>query len=574
MLPPDLSSPSARPSFFKNESMTYQVLSLKWRPQSFGDVVGQDHVTQTLLNAFKKDRVAQGYILTGSRGVGKTTTARIIAKALNCPNTKDGVPCNDCNNCQEITDGRNLDVLEIDGASNRGIEEIRNLREQIKYSPMSAPYKIFIIDEVHMLTNQAFNALLRTLEEPPSHGKFILATTDIHKVPSTIISRCQRFDFNRITEATIGKQLSIILASENIKADEESINAIARKADGSMRDGLSLMDQVIAYAGESIKIDDVSAVIGLIPLDVYFSYSTAIIEKDNSRMMGVLQSIRTTGFPLEDVAQGLNHHFRNLIVGSVKNGEDLLDLNEDHKRQYIDHAALWNGKDLLRVIQLLNELEYSLKRVTQPVIHFEMTAMKLLEMDTAISIGELLSGAKPKGEKKNPELVEIPAVAASRKTQYKPLKEKSSMVEEEKVESPSPPVKDAVKQNSEISLKTIKKKWMGFVAKITEERPTIGTALEHSEPAQLDGNKLIINVYDLPKFSVGNLNRNNQVIEQFVEEYYGIKIKFKAELEDQKGSTRPSPTMDETPPSTIAHSENGDMVVSRVLEVFDGEILR
>ena len=376
--------------------MSYTVLSLKWRPQFFADLIGQDHVTKTLTNAFKKDRVAQGYILTGPRGVGKTTTARIIAKALNCAKSLDGVPCNNCNNCQEITDGRNLDVIEIDGASNRGIEEIRNIREQIKYTPMNAPYKIFIIDEVHMLTNQAFNALLRTLEEPPSHGKFILATTDIHKVPSTIISRCQRFDFNRITEKSIRERLKIIFNDEKIVVDDDSISAIARKSDGSMRDALSIMDQVIAYAGDSIKIDDVSTIIGLIPTDVFFNYSNAINEKDFSKMTKVLEMVKSTGLPLEDVAEGLSSHFRNLIISTVENSENLLELNDEYKNEYLSNAKKWNGKDLLRVINVLNDLEYKLKHMSQPLIFFEMTSMKLMEMDSSVSISELLSKSENK----------------------------------------------------------------------------------------------------------------------------------------------------------------------------------
>ena len=550
--------------------MSYKVLSLKWRPQTFEDVVGQDHLTKTLINAFKKDRVAQGYILTGPRGVGKTTTARIISKTLNCSTAKNGVPCNECNSCKEIIDGRNLDVLEIDGASNRGIEEIRNLREQIKYTPMNSRYKVFIIDEVHMLTNQAFNALLRTLEEPPSHGKFILATTDIHKVPSTIISRCQRFDFNRITLDVISKRLSLILKAESIDIDDASLLSISQKADGSMRDALSILDQVIAYSGDSIKIEDVSAVIGLIPNEIYFDFSNAIVEKDYNKMMSVIESIHSTGLSLQDLTEGLIKHYNNLLITLVDKGEDLLSgMSEEIKNQYINSSNSYINKDIIRISKVLHDMQFSLKQVSQPMIVFEMTALKLLEMDTSVSISELISDISSKESKK--KVIESKEPPIKKNDDITDLKIDEELNVSEK--STNPKTSNDEKQKPLLDLEVIKDTWNDFVSKVSNNRPSIATILEHADPIELNGNLLTVNIVDLPKFSVGNLEHNQELINQFAQEHYDIPLKIVPKLVQSNNSDNTSKKNDSKMDEYLS-SNSKDTVISKVLEVFDGEILR
>jgi len=561
--------------------MPYQVLSLKYRPQSFSDLAGQDHVTKTLVNAFMRDRVSQAYMLTGPRGVGKTTTARVIAKALNCPDVKKGVPCNSCQNCKEIIDGRNLDVLEIDGASNRGIEEIRNLREQIKYAPMNAPYKIFIIDEVHMLTNQAFNALLRTLEEPPPHGKFILATTDIHKVPSTIISRCQRFDFNRINEVVISNQLTKIVDLENIKIDSETLAAISAKADGSMRDALSILDQAIAFSGDSITYAEVAVIIGIIPLDIYFEYSNALSSKDYPQMFEVLNKIRSSSFQLDDLIEGLNLHFRNYILALTPNGDSLLNLNDTHKKLYTDTMKAWDLNDILRIINELNKLRHTIKNSHQPLIAFEILSLKLMEMDKSVMISNLIARDNSKkndihsNNKENPTAkeninVKEKSVSAEDTTNSKSTSQEVESISDDKKKTKEDETntQDSVKDNVLIN---VKNEWPNFVKNINSERPSLSSALDHSTPTNIDGNQITITVSGLPEFSVNNLTHNKSYIEESLSKFIKkeIKLFFLWDSENSKEVNLSSPASE-----VREDSKNEDKVVERIIEEFDGEILR
>ena len=554
--------------------MSYKVLSLKYRPQNFLEVVGQEHVTQTLVNAFKKDRVGQGYIFTGPRGVGKTTTARILAKGLNCKDSKDGNPCNKCNICHEITEYRNLDVLEIDGASNRGIEEIRNLRELIKFTPMNASYKIFIIDEVHMLTNQAFNALLRTLEEPPPHGKFIMCTTDIHKVPDTIISRCQRFDFNRISINDIKESINSVLKKEKLDSDVESIEAIATKSEGSMRDALSILDQVIAFSDSKINFKDVEKILGLVSSEVYFQLTDSIKDKNAELLLEALTEIRNGGIPVNDVVKGLNVHIRNLMYASLNDGVNLLDISVDLKNEYIESSKLWDLRDLLRITEVINDLEININRSNQPYIMFEITTFKLLEMDQTIFIEELLNKSftpTGDGQKKN-ELTDDGKVEKEVNKNIE-VDRKDSHELNKNLEDSANTNKDNedLEDNLKIDIDYVKNKWSEIVTAVTDFRTSIGIVMEHSMPIEVEKSILKVGVHNQPKFSLDLLNNNKQVIEEIIIKQLDKKVAI--DFSDIQGEDD-SIEINEKPLIDNKNKDENSDAMDSVIELFDGEILR
>ncbi|MGO8731624.1 MAG: DNA polymerase III subunit gamma/tau [Terriglobia bacterium] len=372
--------------------MSYQVIARKYRPQVFEDVVGQRLITDTLKNAILTERVAHGYIFSGARGVGKTTTARILAKALNCVQGPTMTPCGECPSCQEIVAGNSIDVLEIDAASNRGIDEIRELRENVRYLPARDRYKIFIIDEAHMLTTEAFNALLKTLEEPPPRSLFILATTEPHKLPSTIQSRCQHFSFRLLDYQEIFSRLKWVCEQEDIKADEGALSAVTQAAEGSMRDGLSLLDQVIASCGNQLEETRVRQVLGVVPTQLLNSVLEAIHAGDARRVLDLLGQLAAEGYELAHFCAELTRTVRNLMVAKSCGAESpLVQVASEERARLAELAKLFGEEDLARFFNLLLRTESEMRYSLQPRFHLELGLMKLVHARRLASLEVLLT---------------------------------------------------------------------------------------------------------------------------------------------------------------------------------------
>ncbi len=370
--------------------MAYEVFARKWRPQIFQDVLGQEHVTRTLINAITTDRLHHAYLFSGARGVGKTSIARILAKAINCKNSIEGNPCNKCESCLDISAGSSMDVQEIDGASNRGIDEIRELRENIKHMPSTGRFRVYIIDEVHMLTLQAFNALLKTLEEPPAHVKFIFATTEPHKVPITILSRCQRFDFKRIPQNTIVKQLEKITSEENIDISKQGLTLIAREADGGMRDAVSLLDQVISFSGSKIDNENIADILGIIDSELIFKASEAIIDGRSDACIEIVDQIYHFGYDIKEFYKALMDHFRNLMICLAAPGKDLLDIAEDSKKDLEDQAKKAGLEKLQQCLNILITKEEAFRFTSHSRLVLETIMIKLSRLGELLSVGDLL----------------------------------------------------------------------------------------------------------------------------------------------------------------------------------------
>jgi DNA polymerase-3 subunit gamma/tau len=544
----------------------YQVLARKWRPQQFDDVVGQEHVTTTLKNAIEQNRLAHAYLFVGPRGIGKTSTARIFAKALNCVKGPTITPCDECDNCKEITEGRSLDVLEIDGASNRGIDEVRELRDTVRYAPARGRFKIYIIDEVHMLTKEAFNALLKTLEEPPAHVKFFFATTEPQKVLPTILSRCQRFDLRRIPASLIVKHLKAIAKKEKVSVDDAALAAIARGAEGGLRDAESALDQLIAFCGNKIAETDVLSVFGLVAHDHIAKLTDAVIDGQTTKALKVLKELDDVGKDLQRLMADLLDHFRNLLVVTLgEEGLQSLQLPETEIELLRAQAKRVDADAVLRIIDALSAAEGRLRYALSKRIFLEIALVKAVKARELVGIDGVL--------KKLNELRGQVVIGASTVSLPVVAEPKVS-----KLPAPTPQRhgSEAVPVDSPVSLEDA---WAYAVEHLGKIVPLAKSYLVGTRPLGMQGNVLVVgfNQEFADRKEFADRPRNIEVLQAKLKEKLRMDVALKFEV--VKSAT---PTPARTPSAPVKGAEpaktnldefKNDPLIKKALEIFKGTIV-
>lgn len=566
--------------------MSYQVLARKWRPQNFDDLVGQEHVSRTLANAMASGRIHHAFLFTGARGVGKTSAARILAKALNCEVGLSPTPCNLCPSCIEITNGQGIDVLEIDGASNNGVDEIRELRESIRYLPSRGRFRIIIIDEVHMLSTSAFNALLKTLEEPPPHVKFIFATTEPHKIPITILSRCQRFDFRKISLNPLVARLRLIVDAEQITISDLALTLIARRGEGSMRDALSALDQMLAFCGENVADEDVQGLLGLVDRRLIHDSVEAIVNRESHLALETLRRIDEQGYAFRQFAQELVEALRGLILLKVTSDPgDLLDVTTEERQKLQSLAERATVEDLQRAMTLLLRTESEIAHSTFPRLLLEMTLIRLCYLPPTREIAALLGkidelerrlgSGKGMAPPSRPPLP-APSVPLKPPTPSAPLVASRPAPAETGIAAEIPP---AVVSSSARGTRD----WPGMIAHVREaKRPRLVNALEQASLLEMA----------LPTIRLG-LPKGSLTLEMLQEEtvitelraladaFFGSKVDLRfvplSEAEVQ-GSAPPSlqqsrRAAEENLKRELHDEARGNPVVRSVCDLLGGEIV-
>ena len=509
----------------------HKALYRVYRPKTFGDVVGQEHIVKTLKNQIKNNNIGHAYLFSGTRGTGKTSTAKIFARAVNCLNPINEEPCNECEICIDTLNDNIMDIVEIDAASNNSVDDIRELRESVKYTPSKAKYKVYIIDEVHMLSQGAFNALLKTLEEPPSYVIFILATTEPHKIPATILSRCQRFDFKRVSSKDIASRMSYICKKENIEAEEKALSLIARNSQGALRDALSILDQCMSFGNEKIEYNDVIELLGTVNIDELFELSQSIIDENTKKSLEILNEFIIWGKDIRNLINDLIDHFRNLMVCKVsKDLDEIISLPEESIERLKEQSQYVNINDLIRILNILSETQDSMKSSSNTRILAEVTIMKIAQPMFDESKEALIKRIENLEEKIESGNIKVSTVQIEQSKDVK-----SQIIEDDKVEENKEDV--AYEEVKSEDVRLVESSWKKITQKIKDDRKlSVAALLKEVNTFNVKDNILYLIFNDNFSFARSRLNPKDtieyveSIIRSVLNRSFNIQIYLKSEV--------------------------------------------